>query len=92
VVRGHPDQTVEYLQEIYRFLGVDDQFVSEDHQKWYKFHYHKDDKLNEASLEDKSRKMWLEYYKPHTEELEKMTGKDLIIGSNKKTRPQGRVF
>jgi hypothetical protein len=68
---------LQFLQEIFQFLGVDDKFVPSDYEEHFDFHYHHNDKLAQAKLSNNDRKTWLEYYKPHTEELEKLTGRDL---------------
>jgi hypothetical protein len=70
-------EPVKFIQEIYRFLGVDDTFISPNLEKPFKFHYHSNETLQEAVLSPLVRKKWLEYYEPHTTELEKLTGRDL---------------
>lgn len=68
---------VEFMQELYRFIGVDDSFVPDNINETFEFSYHKDEATKKLTLSDQDRKKWLKYYLPHTEELERMTGKDL---------------
>jgi Sulfotransferase domain len=71
------DNPVKFVQEMYKFLGVDDTFIPDKLDQKFEFDYHKDNDITNLKLEDKDREEWLEYYLPYTEELEKMTGKDL---------------
>jgi len=68
---------IEFLQEIFRFLGINDSFVPEGYEEQFKFRYHGDDYISSLKLSQKDREEWLKFYLPYTEELEKITGKDL---------------
>ncbi len=68
---------VEFMQEIFKYIGVNDKFIPRNYDKKFRFKYHNDEYINSLKLNDKDRKEWLERYLPHTEELEQMTGRDL---------------
>jgi hypothetical protein len=73
-------QPVKVLKEVWKFLGVDESFVPDSYKDWFKFSYHEHDKkFNAQKPTPEQRKKWLDYYLPHTEELEKITGKDLTL-------------
>jgi len=66
-----------FIKEMYQFLGVDDSFVPDRLENQFEFDYHKDDETMKMKLRDADRREWLNFYLPYTEELEKMTGKNL---------------
>lgn len=68
---------IQLLKEVFQFLDVDDSFVPENHNEWFQFSYHENDKLTNTKLEKEDRNVWLDFYLPYTEELEKLTGKNL---------------
>src|SRR5581483_7575521 len=65
-----------YLQDIFKFLEVDSDFVPPNYDEWFRFKYH-DSNKQDAILTPQQRQRWLKFYKPYTEELEDLTGKDL---------------
>jgi len=71
------EKPLKFMQEIYRFIGVDDSFVPDDLNKTFEFDYHKDEDIQKLQLTNEDRERWLEFYLPYTEELEEMTGKNL---------------
>ena len=71
-------QPVTVLKDIWNFLNVNNNFLPEGYNEWFKFEYHNDDEqYNIQKPTETQRKKWLDYYKPHTEELETITGRDL---------------
>ena len=69
----------ELLKEVWQFVGVDDKFISKDYTDWFEFAYHKEDEefYKQQKPTQEQREVWLKYYKPHTDELEKMIQRDL---------------
>lgn len=65
---------VEFMQEIYRFLEIDDTLLPNLEQ--FKFDYHSNP-INEMKLSQEDRQDWLKFYLPYTEQLEEMIDKDL---------------
>jgi hypothetical protein len=71
------EKPLEFLQELFRFLDVDDTFVPENYNEQFEFHYHKNEEINNLKLSEEDRQEWLKRYLPFTEELEEITDRDL---------------
>ena len=71
-------EPIKVLKKVWNFLEVDESFVPLSYEEKFQFDYHKQDEiLNAQRPTIEERKKWLDYYKPYTEELEKMTKRDL---------------
>ena len=66
---------VKFIQGVYRWLGVDDTYISNDYNRWFDFHYH--GRYQDMKISPQAKKICLDYYKPSIDELEQMIGRDL---------------
>lgn len=72
---------IKFIQTLYKWLGVDHTYLSQDYKRWFDFTYHYT-KHNKIKMSKEDRKLYTKYYIPSITELEGMIERDLSEWKN----------